>query len=403
MIRVLIVDDEPLVLLTIKTLCRWEDFGITISGEAANGKGALDYIREHPDTDIVIVDVDMPVMNGIQFAQALRQEQCSSALIFLSSYSNFEYVRSAFKSGACEYMLKSEMDERSLTEAIHRIAKDSGKPDGNPRNDASPEMRPAFFEAVLGQGGPSAAEDVESLFRQSAFSLDWPLYFSIIRPGDLLMVHQRYENRLYDFQKTVEDMLRRFAVKFSGDCGSLSYDQYYIFMKSAEELETVFEMFYRAAWTYIDTGFEKKSGGPAAGAVDFQEQFSRCLAGFLPPSRLVIRSRRYIREHYSDSSLSLLDIASYNGVSKNYLSFEFARETGETISDFLTRVRIKEAEKLIMETNLKMYEIAEKTGYVNVETFSRAFKRIIGKSPSRLVGAKTLPPNAGNPAASYPA
>ena len=144
-------------------------------------------------------------------------------------------------------------------------------------------------------------------------------------------------------------------------------------------------MFYKTAWTYIDTGFEKKSGGPAENLADFSEQFSRCLAGFIPPSRLVIRTRRYIREHYDNPSLSLQDIADYNGVSKNHLSFEFARETGENISDFLTRTRIKEAEKLIRETSLKMYEIAEKTGYQNVETFTRAFKRITGKSPSHFI------------------
>jgi YesN/AraC family two-component response regulator len=156
-------------------------------------------------------------------------------------------------------------------------------------------------------------------------------------------------------------------------------------MKNADDLDVAFEMFYHAAWTYIDTGFEKKSGGPAADLNDFIEQFSDCLTSFLPPSRLVIRSRRYIREQYSNHSLNLQDIADYNGVSKNHLSFEFAHETGENISDFITRTRIQEAEKLILKTNLKIFEIAEKTGYQNVETFTRAFKRVTGKSPSHFI------------------
>jgi two-component system response regulator YesN len=382
MTSILIVDDEPLVLLTIKSLCHWEEYGVCIAAEAVNGRAALDFVRANPGIDIVLVDVDMPVMNGIEFAEALRRENLNPALIFLSSYSNFEYVRSAFKFGACDYILKSELDEHSLLAVINRISKDrfQGQEPGNQERGAD-EKRSVFFDAVLG----NADADLESLFRQSAFTINWPFYFLILRPGDLLLVHQRYENRLYDFQKTVADLIRRFVARFSGDCGSLSYDQYYIFMKSAEELDTAFEMFYNAAWTYIDTGFEKKSGGPAADPADFKKQFSRCLAGFLPPSRLVIRSRRYIREHYSDPELDLKEIAACTGVSKNHLSFEFNRETGETISDFLTRTRIKEAEKLIMETSLKMYEIAEKTGYQNVETFTRAFKRITGKSPSRFI------------------
>ena len=381
MINVLIVDDEPLVLLTIKTLCRWEDFGIAITGEAANGRAALEMVRANPDTDIVVVDVDMPVMNGLEFADALQRENLLPALIFLSSYSNFEYVRSAFKSGACEYLLKSELDAKTLLELINRISQDHPRAAHEKQQDLSEDARTAFFAGILN----NRDADAESLFIQSAFTVQWPFCFIILRPGDLLLVHQRHENKLYNFQKTVTDLLRRYVPRIQGDCGSLSYDQYYIFMKSVEELETAFEMFYGAAWTYIDTGFEKKTGGPVAGLDDFREQFSRCLAGFLPPSRLVIRSRRYIREHYGDPDLNLQDIAAYNGISKNHLSYEFARETGETISDFLTRTRIKEAEKLIMETNLKMYEVAEKTGYLNVETFTRAFKRITGKSPSRFV------------------
>jgi len=417
MINMLIVDDEPLVLLTIRSLCRWEDHDITIIGEAANGKIALDFLFSNPDTDIVVVDVDMPVMNGLEFAEALRSkaalgsnatlgsnaalgskaalqdkaalgsnyvlqdEKINPALIFLSSYSNFEYVRSAFKSGACEYLLKSELDGKNLLELIKRISRDRPHIPHEKQRDLSEDARSAFFDGIL-NGTDSS---LESLFAQSSFSIKWPFYFLILRPGDLLLVHQRYENKLYEFQKTVTDLLRRYVPYHSGDCGALSYDQYYIFMRSEEELENAFEMFYRAAWTYIDTGFEKKQGGPAIHPEDFRERFSCCHKGFLPPSRLVIRSRRYIREHFRDPEMNLKEIADYNGISKNHLSFEFTRETGETISEFLTRTRIKEAEKLILETSLKIYEIAEKTGYLNVETFTRAFKRITGKSPSRYV------------------
>ena len=387
--NVLIVDDEPLVLLAIKSLCRWEDHGIRIAGEAANGRAALEYIRANPETDIVVVDVDMPVMNGLEFADSLHNEKLSPALIFLSSYSNFEYVRSAFKSGACEYILKSELDERSLLGIINRLPvtaenqqENNYKKTGSEQNGFFPEdRRRLFFDAVLND----KQTDIHSLFNDSAFTINLPFCFLILRPGDILLVHQRYENRLYDFQKTVTELLRSYVPKHSGDSGSISYDQYYIFMKQAEDLEFIFEMFYRAAWTYIDTGFEKKLGGPAADPDDFKQKFSSCLSGFLPPSRLVTRSRRYIRDNYSDPNLNLHDIAVYSGVSKNYLSFEFKRETGETISDFITRTKIKEAEKLIMETNLKIYEIADRTGYQNVETFTRAFKRVSGKSPSRYI------------------
>ncbi|MDR3144953.1 MAG: response regulator [Treponema sp.] len=407
MIRMLIVDDEPLVLLTIRSLCDWEEQGIRIVGEARDGKTALAFLKACPDIDIVIVDVDMPVMNGLEFAEALGQEEQSPAVIFLSSYSNFEYVRTAFKSGACEYILKSELEAKSLLNIIRRIP-----PERMPNRKAADgtgvagteQCRQAFFSRLLGGcllgeppdgegsgtvpdrgAGAAEAQDIVSLFAGCGFTQSFPFSFMILRPGDLLLVHERYANKLYDFQKTVTDLLTHCISGNTGDCGALSYDKYYIFMKDRGEMEARFERFYRAAWTYIDVGFEGKTGAEAADLAALGREFSRCLRNFMPPSRLVTRSRRYIREHYNDPDLNLSRIAEFNQVSKNHLSFEFARETGETIVEFITRTRIREAKKLLRETNLRVYEIAEKTGYLNTETFTRIFKRVTGKSPSHFL------------------
>jgi two-component system response regulator YesN len=394
----LIVDDEPLVVLTIRSLCNWEEQGIRIAGDAGNGKTALTFLKAHPDTDIVLVDVDMPVMNGLEFAKALQEEESRPAIIFLSSYSNFEYVRTAFKSGAYEYILKSELEAHSLPEIIKQIPPGRGQNRAEAEEPAGGETeryRREFFSVLQANPGagpdspagePGAGDaDPGALFSRCGFTLSFPFYFMVLRPGDLLLVHERYANNLYNFQKTITGLLEYCIPRSAGDCGALSYDQYYIFMKDPVEMEARFEQFYKAAWSYIDIGFEKKTGVLTDGPAALQRELSRCLRDFLPPSRLVTRSRRYIREHYSDPGLSLSRIAEFNQVSKNYLCFEFARETGETIGDFITRTRIGEAEKLIRETNLRIYEIAEKTGYLNTETFTRAFKRITGKSPRNFI------------------
>ncbi len=111
MLDILVVDDEPLVLLTIRSLCDWSRHGVRIAHECGNGKLALEYIRAHPSTDIVLTDVDMPVMDGLALADAIAAEGLGPSVVFLSSYNNFEYARRAFKSGACDYILKTELDE----------------------------------------------------------------------------------------------------------------------------------------------------------------------------------------------------------------------------------------------------------------------------------------------------
>ncbi|WP_081314984.1 response regulator [Brochothrix thermosphacta] len=68
MYKLLLVDDEYMILNGLKKIINWENMGIEISGTAKNGQEALDFIREHP-VDIVITDVTMPAMSGIEFVQ----------------------------------------------------------------------------------------------------------------------------------------------------------------------------------------------------------------------------------------------------------------------------------------------------------------------------------------------
>jgi two-component system response regulator YesN len=385
MIEILIVDDEPLVLLTLRSLCDWETHGMHIIGEAENGKAALEFIGNHSSVDIILSDVDMPIMDGLELAETLKESGSDIPVVFLSSHSNFDYVRRALKSGAHDYILKSEMSEQSLLELIQRVvAKFVKREQSNTEISQEKEsVRTALFASINDED--SQKENIDEIFERCGFKANFPFHFMILKPGDIPLVRTRYENNLYDFQKTSADLLKRFVPEGQGDCGAISFDEYYLFMTDAEKLENVFELFYKSAWTYLDIGFERKSSGPVSDASSFAGAFSACVKGFHPPSRIVIRSRRYIREHFSNHELDLAEIAQYSEVSKNHLSWEFARETGETISDFITRTRIQEAQKLIMETNLRIYEIAEKTGYQNVETFSRAFKKITGTSPSRFV------------------
>jgi two-component system response regulator YesN len=393
MLDILVVDDEPLVLLTIKSLCDWSSHGVRIAHECGNGKLALEYLREHPGTDIVLTDVDMPVMDGLALAEAMESEGIGASVVFLSSYSNFEYVRRAFKSGACDYILKVELDETRIVDLFARIA--GSRADRvsehvsaalHSGSIADPGLREtnrmAYFKRILGTD--DADPDNRADFASCGFLVDFPFSFMILRPGDMPLVRQRYTNSLFDFQKTVSDLLLHFVPNESGESGAVSFDLYYVLMRDAQRLDNAFDLFYEAAWAYMDVGFGHRVGGVASDAASFESSFAACVRDFASPSRIVVRTRRFIREHYANSDLGLADIAEYSEVSRNHLSWEFARETGENVSDFIARTRMQEAKKLLLETNLRTYEIAERVGYSNVETFCRAFRKLTGTSPRQF-------------------
>ncbi|WP_054027767.1 response regulator transcription factor [Bacillus sp. FJAT-28004] len=119
--RVVIVDDELLVRQGIKHLLNWEQEGFQIVGEASNGKEALELI-ERVEPHIVITDIVMPVMGGEELTRAIKARYPEIEVIILSSYGEFDYVRSTFQSGVVDYILKPKLEAVQLLDTVKRTA-----------------------------------------------------------------------------------------------------------------------------------------------------------------------------------------------------------------------------------------------------------------------------------------
>ncbi|MEY8354858.1 response regulator [Lachnospiraceae bacterium 54-53] len=140
MTKLLIVDDEPLVQIGIKSMLNWADYGIEICGTAVNGKNALEMIAEY-SPEIVITDIRMPIMNGLELAKSCRETYGKIPLfIFLTSYEEFQLIKEAMSYEAVDYLIKLELNADSLSEAAKKALsrletlqvsmeyKDSGRP-----------------------------------------------------------------------------------------------------------------------------------------------------------------------------------------------------------------------------------------------------------------------------------
>ncbi|WP_158301964.1 response regulator [Paenibacillus mesophilus] len=121
--KVLLVEDEAFVRRSLKQLIRWEDMGFTISGEAGDGREALEMMRNR-QPDLVIADIMMPVMDGIELMKQARAEGVESAFVVLTCMNEFEYARQALELGASGYLLKLSMNVQSLAEALSKVKKE---------------------------------------------------------------------------------------------------------------------------------------------------------------------------------------------------------------------------------------------------------------------------------------
>jgi two-component system response regulator YesN len=104
-IKVMLVDDEPIVLEGYRKLFNWEKHGYQVICEAGDGLTAVSLAAQH-QPDIIIMDINIPLLSGLDAMNAIRQKLIDVVFIIISGYDNFEYAQKAIRLGVVEYMLK---------------------------------------------------------------------------------------------------------------------------------------------------------------------------------------------------------------------------------------------------------------------------------------------------------
>jgi two-component system response regulator YesN len=120
MYKVLIVDDEEWTLKALRLIVDWNRFDMEIAGEAANGADAARLYRQiRPD--LVVSDIRMPGLNGIELLERIRKEDKRSAVVFISAHSDFIYAQQALSLGAADYLLKP-ITQHGMEQVLARVS-----------------------------------------------------------------------------------------------------------------------------------------------------------------------------------------------------------------------------------------------------------------------------------------
>ncbi|HHV10908.1 MAG TPA: response regulator [Clostridiales bacterium] len=201
--RVLIVEDDKYFRFAVKKVIDWDRYGFELIGEAVHGAAALEFLETH-SADLVITDMSMPVMNGIELTAALKERYPDILVIALSAYDDFEFVKESLKLGAQDYILKQDIETEDVGEAILRswnkhlehLAKDS-------------QMLDRILKVLSGEGEDERAERYLELSMDSQWGCylckiknlnpDWesaPCKKSVWLDMSLLELHEKTEHVL---------------------------------------------------------------------------------------------------------------------------------------------------------------------------------------------------------------
>ena len=119
MYRVVIADDESIIRKGLRELVEWDALGLEVSGEAANGVEALEFVKSFKP-HILITDIKMPEMDGISLIKAIKELGSDIKIIIISAHSDYAFLKKAIKLGVESYLLKPiDNDELTSNQYYH--------------------------------------------------------------------------------------------------------------------------------------------------------------------------------------------------------------------------------------------------------------------------------------------
>lgn len=249
MIKVIIVDDDFLVRSYLKQLKAWEDEDFLLVGEARDGEEALTLIRDEKP-DLILTDITMPVMDGIELIRQIKQDNLVSHIVVLSCHDDFEYVREALKLGADEYVLKNSLSEESLKKLLKTV-KDQYQNNQIEKKDekkkekliklGSQSLKVEFFNQLLAGG----LTGLEKALKAEEAGIVGRFYHSVVIAVSLLNWKDHQElDPLWDsqtkadqLQTSYKDILKQMEEGNKGtyECIYLSEGYFCIFLDLSEE------------------------------------------------------------------------------------------------------------------------------------------------------------------------
>jgi two-component system, response regulator YesN len=327
MYSVLIVDDMEAIRNMIKRLPIWGDVsGFVIKAEAKDGEEALELFKEH-DFDLVISDIRMPKVDGMELIKELKEVSPDTITVLLTDHAEFTFAKEAIKYGVLDYLVKPV--EKDALDKVLVKAREILEQRKKQLKFYYPEKYVFEASKKICLGDSKGIEEIIAIEETIKLrTKDNPTNTDIL---------------LEKLEKDVKEMV----------IAEHSWLKYFLGMKYDYKLD---------AWLMYVLGELDEFT-----AINSKNQYVRRIASYLLDN--------------IETEISMNDLADKLYLSKNYLGELFKQETGISVAEFFNRAKVRRAGVLLLESDLKWYEIAVKLGFNNIEYFTKIFKKKMGETP----------------------
>ncbi|MEK3658799.1 response regulator [Paenibacillus sp. FSL R5-0744] len=440
MFNILVVDDEPLICKGLSNLLASSGLDISNIYTANSGFEALDCIRME-EIDLLVTDIQMGAMSGIDLMQHAKLAKPWVQTIVISAHETFQYAQMAVRLGAKDYLIKPLNSEQFL-DSVRNVLLKMGKP--SPELDVFmsginesfrleeplPEYSKLLNELLIDPGVVLAEGD--NLLKLDNLKLQGP-YFSVLKlkvPLSGVNQEKQYTMRdrrllCYAALNIAKELMDQEwnSIAFYAPDGEITiiiqWDEKSYEDSSAGQINRLDILgrslhfnIHKYLHLNVVIGISQILKGlsfmavlnrQASNAILWNNEHSDHYVFYYGDfnwnsytsdpsveelhthSNLIVqKAKEYIDENYAQKGLTIHDVAKKNHVSPNYLSYLFKKNTGYNLWEYVIKLRMEESREMILNTDLRRYEIAERVGYESPEHFSKIFKKYYGISPSEL-------------------
>ena len=328
MYTVLIAEDEMWIRdALVEMVNNIERF--TVVGEASNGIGAWDMIQQLWPC-VLITDIMMPKRDGLELLDQIHELKVPLSTVIISGYDNFQYAQQCIRYGVTDYLLKpvkKEELQKTLNRSIgciHNIHQNN-----------------KYFMQLQNFIDNMHDMDANKLFKRSNKLIVEILSLKKSKPDIAASLLRIYDSKL-------TEILSQYDIKNSN----------HLNLHDDESARAYFkELIEKSLHCHTD---DKKN-----------------------ITRLIIKQTcDYIEKNCFSEDITLSEMAVRADLSESHFSYLFKRHTGHSLIDYTNDVKISKAKELLLEPDLKVYEIAEMVGYSSLTYFNRVFKGRTGFSPN---------------------